>query len=104
MKYNIDEKLNSYYNIRVMLKGIPRSLWKLLLPVEPEGLDQMEMNILAFKVREVERNRVMALQKICDFSLRPNASLRETLIRARLQGWKKKKMTDRFNNKDDQNS
>jgi|GEM_PF-1267150 len=103
MKYNIDEKLSSYYNVRVMLQGIPRSLWKIFLPGDAEGLPQLEMNILAFKVREVERNRVMALQKLCEFPLRPNASLRETMAKARLQGLKKKKMRDRFKNKDDQN-
>jgi len=103
MKYNIDEKLSSYYNVRVMLQGIPRSLWKIFLPEEAEGLGKLEMNILAFKVREVERNRVMALQKLCDFPLRPNDSLRETMAKARLQGLRRKKLMDRLNDKDDQN-
>ena len=48
-------------------------------------------------------NRVMALQKLCDFPLRPNDSLRETMAKARLQGLRRKKLMDRLNDKDDQN-
>lgn len=101
MKYNIDEHLGSYYNIKVMLKNLPRELWDIFLPENVEGLPQLEMNLLAFKAREVDRNRVMALQKLCGFPLRPNAALREAQAKARLQGLKKKKLLERLR-KDDQ--
>jgi len=96
MKYNIDEHLGSYYNIKVMLKSLPRELWDIFLPQDVEGLPQMEMNLLAFKAREVDRNRVMALQNLCKFPLRPNAMPRETLAKARLQGMKKRKLMERL--------
>ncbi|MFZ5981617.1 MAG: hypothetical protein ACOYVF_13395 [Candidatus Zixiibacteriota bacterium] len=101
MKCNIEKHLDSFYNIKVMLKNMPRELWDIFLPENVEGLPQLEMNLLAFKIRETDRNRVMVLQKLCGFPLRPNASLRETQAKARLQGLRKKKLLERLE-KDDQ--
>jgi hypothetical protein len=90
MKYDVDKALRSYINIREMLKGLPRELWSIFLPDSPKDLPWLETAIIAFKRRELEREQVISIQKLCGFPLRPNASLRETNIMARIEGLRNK--------------
>jgi hypothetical protein len=90
MKYDVDKALRSYLNVREMLKGIPRELWDIFLPDSRKDLARLETAIVAFKRHEMEREQVISIQKLCGFPLRPNASLRETNIKARIQGLKNK--------------
>lgn len=99
MNYDVERALQPYYNIRMMLDGIPRDIWRLLLPEREEKLALLESNILFFRRRAKEREQVMNIQKLCGFALRPNESLREVSIRARLAGLKKEQLRKRYNDR-----
>jgi hypothetical protein len=80
--------LKSYPNLLVMLEGIPKDLRDLFLPDTDEDKAQTEANIVAFKARALDREKVMSLQRLCGFPMRPNASLREVSAKAKIQGLK----------------
>jgi hypothetical protein len=87
----------AYERIREMMAGIPRELWPLLLPRSAAELPALEEGIAKLRAREEERSRVMAIQKLCGLPLRPNATLRATKARARLQGIMRERMLERYN-------
>ena len=99
MNYDVDRALQPYYNIRMMLDGIPRDIWRVLLPDREERLALLESNILFFKRRAKEREQVINIQRLCGFPLRPNESLREVNIKARLAGLKKEQLRKKFNDR-----
>ena len=88
MTDDILKALENYPNIMKMLDGIPRDLWHLLLPEDKDELMVLEGAIIAFRLREKEREKVMSIQRVCNFPLRPNALLNEVTARARIQGLK----------------
>ena len=59
MKKSIEEKLKSYPNVRNMLNGLPEDLRYIFMPVTIEDLQELEMNILAFKKRTTDRKSVV---------------------------------------------
>jgi hypothetical protein len=89
--YEPGKALRSYHNVRMMLKNVPRDLWHIFLPVSADDIAALERNILAFKTREIDREKVITIQKMCGFPLRPNAPLREMLTKVRIQDKKKEK-------------
>ncbi len=99
MNYDVDRALQPYYNIRMMLEGVPRDIWTVLLPDREERLALLESNILFFKRRAKEREQVINIQRLCGFPLRPNESLREVNIKARLAGLKKEQLRKKFNDR-----
>lgn len=106
VNYNVDTALKPYHNIRRMLNGIPRKMWSAFLPESANDLAQLETSIIKLRRREVERNKVMAIQRLCSFPLRPNDPLQETTAKAKIQGIKNGRRMDRFRrneNDDDQN-
>jgi len=88
MENRIQNIPNSYSNVRRMLHKVPRQLWYIFLPESDDKLAAMETAIIARRLRDVERNKVMAIQKACGFPLRPNESLAEVTTRARIHGLK----------------
>lgn len=96
MKYDIDKALQPFYNVRQMLEGIPRDIWDVFLPAAEEKLAVLESNILFFRRRAKDRDQVMSIQRLCGFPLRPNSSLRETNIKARLAGLQKEKLRQKY--------
>ena len=101
MTYNVNKALKSYHNIRQMLKGIPAELWDIFLPAREKDLSQLETSILSFRTRAEERNKVIAMQRLLGFPLRPNSSLREMQIRARIEGMKKDMLRKKRNSRRD---
>jgi len=89
MKKEILTALNSFTNVKQMILHLPTQLWEIFLPDTLKGLALLETNLIILKKREKMRNRVMAIQKLCGFSLRPNATLRETRIKARLKDFQR---------------
>ena len=89
MKYDVDKALRAYHNVRAMLDGIPRELWYIFLPETLNGMPLLESRILAFRPRETDRNKVMNIQKTCNFPLRPNAPPREIAARLKILRIKK---------------
>ncbi len=89
MKKEILAALNAFENIKQMVLQLPTQLWVIFLPDSIKGLALLETNLIVMRKREKTRNKVMAIQKICGFPLRPNASLRETKIKARVQDLKR---------------
>lgn len=87
--YEPGKALRSYHNVRMMLKDVPRDLWHIFLPVSADDIALLERNILSFKSREIDREKVITIQKMCGFPLRPNAPLREMLTKVRIQDKKK---------------
>jgi hypothetical protein len=104
MQEQIAKALGSYRNVKWMLSSIPRELWYIFIPETIDDLRKLETNILSLKAREADRDVVMSVQRMSEFPLRPNVSLRETVVKARIQGLKKsrkmKKNLDRNNDKD----
>lgn len=90
-RYDPGKALRSYHNVRMMLEEIPRELWYIFLPVSANEIAVLERNILAFRSREIDREKVITIQKMCGFPLRPNAPLREMLTKVRIQDMKKGK-------------
>lgn len=88
MNKEFEKKLSSFPNIKFMLDGIPQDIWWIFLPGDLNKLFLLESQIIEFKKKELERERVMAIQRLCDFPLRPNESLAEVQARARIQGKK----------------
>lgn len=86
MKKDIRGTLDSYPNVRAMLDGIAKELWYVFLPDTENGMAMLEADILAQRKRDKERRKVMALQKLCGFKLRPNESLRDVIVRAKNEG------------------
>jgi len=95
--YDVEKALKPYHNIRMMLDSIPRNAWDIFLPENEAQLAVLESNILFFRRRQKEREQVMGIQQLCGFPLRPNESLREVNIKARLAGKKKEKLRKRYN-------
>lgn len=91
MKDDVRKALRSYPNAQAMLAGMPADLLDIFLPATVEELARLETNILAFKARTIDREKVISLQQLCGFPLRPNSTLREVNARARIQGLKKEK-------------
>ena len=89
MQYDVIKGLKSYHNVRGLIKGIPKQLWYIFLPSSPNGLPVLESRILAFRSREADRKKVMAIQQTCGFPLRPNAPLREMVARVKILRIKK---------------
>ena len=87
--YDPVKALRSYPGVRTMLAGIRRDLWYIFLPASEDELAVLERNILVLKSREVDREKVIAIQKLAGFPFRPNAPLREMLIKARIREMKK---------------
>jgi hypothetical protein len=70
---------------------MPEGLLDIFLPNTVEELARLETNILAFKARSIDREKVISLQRLCGFPLRPNSTLHEVNARAKIQGLKKEK-------------
>jgi hypothetical protein len=87
--YEPGKALRTYHNVRLMLKDIPRELWHIFLPVSADDIAILERNIVNMKSREIDREKVITIQKMCGFPLRPNAPLREMLTKVRIQDKKK---------------
>jgi hypothetical protein len=101
MTYDVNKALKSYHNIKQMLNGIPAELWDIFLPAHEKDLSTLETGILTFRTRAAEREKVIAMQRLLGFPLRPNSSLRETRIKARIEGLKKDLLRKRRNERTD---
>ena len=99
MNYDIDKVLPNFPGVGVMLEGLDRELWEIFLPEDPGRLILLELNLLSFVARAEKRERVMAMQNLCGFPLRPNASLGETMTLAYLRGKIQSKILDEFHKK-----
>ena len=81
--------LDEYPILQKYLSGIPQDLWGLLLPDDKAHLGQLAAAVKAQRIRQEERNYVMDLQYQYRLPLRPNETVKETMIRARLRQLKK---------------
>ena len=66
------------------LAAIPINLWDLLVPANKEEHADFCARTHKLRVREVGRNYVMDLQRVYRIPLRPNESVKATMIRVRL--------------------
>lgn len=89
MQYDVIKALKSYHNVRGMIRKVPKQLWYIFLPSSPNGLPVLESRILAFRNREADRKKVIAIQQSCGFPLRPNAPLREMVAKVKILRIKK---------------
>ena len=65
-------------------KRIPQDLWDIILPQSPDEFTAFSAAIKALRLKEEERNYVIELQQQYDMPLRPNATVKETMIQVRL--------------------
>jgi len=82
LKQNIIEK---YPEIENLIKKIPSDIHALILPDSDENFEEYECVIKAQRIVEKERDYVMEIQRSYKLALRPNDSLKETMIRVRLK-------------------
>lgn len=94
MEHRIKDIPDSYHNVKRMFKGIPRQIWHIFFPESDEGFARLETNIITQRLRDIERNKVMNIQKMCRFPLRPNEPLRDVAAKARIQDLKNGASTD----------
>lgn len=99
MSNNYEKVLSSLPNVVNMLKGISKDLWYIFLPASAEQLHKLELQIVANKLKENQRNQVMAIQSLCGLPLRPNEPLQETQAKAKLQGFRNGKLYDKYKKK-----
>lgn len=99
MKSKYEKALESYPNIKGMLKGLNRQLWYIFLPASMDDLPELERAIVEFREREKERNQVMSIQNLSSLRLRPNESLKETQVKAELKGKMKKELHNKYKNR-----
>ena len=95
MTKNKDEKSGykgtaAFYIVK-MLEGIPEDLVDLFTPGNKDELIQLEINIVMWLTRSKEREKVIQLQKYHGLPLRPNQSLRDVKIYAKIAELKKRK-------------
>jgi len=84
-----------------MLNGLSRDIWYIFLPGSSEDLFRLELNIIGQRLKDSERERVMALQNLCGLPLRPNETLAEVRAKARLQGKRKGRLFEDFMKRQD---
>ena len=77
MKKKTHKIPDSYHNLKAMLTGIPKDLWNIFLPETDDGMAMLDADILAQEARDIQRNKVMEIQKLCGFMLRPNEQIRD---------------------------
>jgi len=85
-----ESKLHNSLSLVKLLKErysreIPTDLHHLLLPVEPHQWRTFLVEAKKLRIREMERNYVMDLQSRHNLPVRPNESVKATMIRARLE-------------------
>lgn len=82
---------NTYPNVLQMLRNIPKDLRHIFVPLGMtfQDLTFLNINISKRKAIDADRDMVMAIQRASEFPLRPNASLREVIIKSKIQGFKK---------------
>lgn len=96
MKKEILDALDSFPNVMKTLESIPRQLWDIFLPDTIEDLAMLEADIVAQRDRDRDRDKVMAIQQLCGFPLRPNESVQDVTARARIQGLKNQALLDDY--------
>lgn len=74
-----DDCIENYVSV------IPKNLRDLLIPANPDELSGFCSTIHKLRVREVEREYVMDLQRVYRIPIRPNESVKATMIRVRLK-------------------
>lgn len=95
MNQKLKQKKSNSFTLDVSdsyLKSIPESLWPILVP-DPSEKESFANLAKALRIREKERNYVMEIQNKYNLALRPNESLKQTMIRVRLKMLKKKMKT-----------
>ena len=77
--------LQSSPYVQKMLQDIPKDLQSIFAPVTENGLVALEASLIKFGKAQKEREQVTALQKSFNLPFRPNMSLRETIIRVKIE-------------------
>jgi len=72
------------------LADIPKELWYIFLPVTEKESEQCGINIYMFDLRKKERDEVMSIQRKYNLPLRPNETMRQTLIKLNIKKLKRK--------------
>ena len=62
---------------------IPAQLWDILLPEGDDDLEVFVASIKRLRIKEQERNYVMAIQRKFQIPVRPHESVKESMARAR---------------------
>ena len=94
MRYDPVTALKPYPQIRAMLADIPRLLWDIFLPDAAADLPALERQVGACKAREVDREKVMTIQKALGLPLHPNAPLHEMVARVRIRKLKEDELNE----------
>jgi hypothetical protein len=91
MKPNLLAALEQYPVIKEYLSNIPTDIWDLLLPDSPADLAQFSSDIRSCRAQQEERDFIMEVQIRHGLPLRPNASVRDTVIAVRIQHLREKR-------------
>lgn len=83
--------IEEYPSIKQYSRRIPRELWQIFLPQLPDEFAEFSTALKSLRLREEERNYVMELQREHEVPLRPNETVKETMIRVRLQNLRERR-------------
>ena len=71
--------------IKDYLANIPENVWDILLPESVDELAEFSSEVKSCLTQSEERDFIMKVQRDHGLPLRPNASVRETVIAVRIQ-------------------
>ena len=91
MKTKVKIETDAYPELDFYKKQIPEDLWDIFIPYDETDLLKLSYDIKRLRIKEKERQYVLEIQNHYGLPIRPNATLKETMIRVRLKFLKKRK-------------
>ena len=83
--------IENYPVIKQYLANIPENVWDILLPESVDDLAEFSSDIRSCLAQGEERDFIMKVQIDHELPLRPNASVRDTVIAVRIEHLRKKR-------------
>lgn len=91
MKQAMLRAIEDYPVIKQYLANIPENVWDILLPESVDDLADFSSDIRSCLAQGEERDFIMKVQLDHGLPLRPNASVRKTVIAVRIEHLRKKR-------------
>jgi hypothetical protein len=73
-----------------MFDGLPEDIKEIFTPKTEDELIEFEFNVVNFRIREREREKVIQLQKQYNLPFHPNQTLRDVTVRIYIQQFREK--------------
>lgn len=94
MNDQIKKALDRNPLLRRYMDGIHEDVWELFLPKDQDEWPSLATAVIALRLVEEERRYVISLQHKYDLPLRPNESVKSTMIRVRIRRLRRRKRSN----------